>query len=82
MSPVRAEDLTPEARRRLGLDKAATKRRPKRSGTTDAAPCVGSCSCGETFPSYTAWERHADQAGPGHRRWTIDAEASTQVGSR
>lgn len=75
MSPVRAEDLTPEARRRWNIDGAKTTKRPKRTGVGDAAPCSGTCSCGERFTSYTKWEKHADSAGPGHHRWTIDAAA-------
>lgn len=71
MRGVRAQDLTPEARRRYGLDKP-TQPRSKRPKRTDAGTCVGSCGCGERFTSYPAWERHSDQLGDGHRRWTVD----------
>ena len=70
--PVNAADLTPEARRRLGIGSGGGKgtRRNTHKGERDAAPCPGRCTtdgCDEPFDTYTAWERHADRTG--HRRW-------------
>lgn len=71
---VHASDLTADARRRYGLPDTRPARRPKpsRAGTGDGQPCPGTCSCGQRFGRYTAWERHA--AATGHRVWSIELE--------
>lgn len=73
MTRVRAKDLGPKARKQLELA-LSEPARPKRSraGTGNGQPCPGRCGCGRQFPKYTAWERHSDELGAGHRRWAID----------
>jgi hypothetical protein len=75
---VRLSDLAPAVRQRVaeqhGLEPAGRRRRKSRAGTGDGQPCPGRCAgpegCGETFPKFTAWERHHDAGCPG--RWEID----------
>lgn len=70
MSPVRAKDLSPEVRKRLGINAGSKPRRNTKRGVDVAADCPGCCyDCGQEFESYTKWERHADAAG--HRRWQM-----------
>ena len=71
---VNADDLDAATRKRLGIDDltgSGKKRRNTHKGERDAAPCAGACACGDTFDTYTAWERHADKVGPGHHVWRM-----------
>lgn len=68
--PVRLRDLPKDVRDRITSQEPARARQKPRRG--DSAPCAGSCSCGERFERYTAWERHCDREGKGHSRWSID----------
>ena len=66
---VRAEDLPPEVRKRLGIDAPkATKK--SRAGVGLAEPCPGHCGCGQPFATAAAWELHAKATGCRH--WRID----------
>lgn len=71
MTRVKASDLPVATRRKLGLeDEAKASTRPSRAGVGHAAACPGRCGCGETFPTYSKWEKHA--AATNHHRWSID----------
>lgn len=66
---VNLNDLPPAVRERvLGQAKVKPRAKKSRAGVGDGQPCPGSCSCGEAFEKYTAWERHWSY---GHR-WIID----------
>jgi hypothetical protein len=67
---VRAEDLPPEVRKRLGLEDQSKASKKSRAGVGLSAPCPGHCGCGCPFPTAAAWERHARKTGCRH--WRID----------
>ena len=68
---VRASDLPPEVRRRLGLDQPDRPRKSRR-GVGDGVPCPGRCvTCGRRFRTAAAWQRHATAHSPS-ARWEID----------
>jgi hypothetical protein len=72
---VNLSDLPPKVRERIEAEHGVTTRaagpRAKRSrrevGEWTPGVCTGPNGCGETFPRYTQWERHADTTG--HTRW-------------
>lgn len=73
MTPIHADDLPPEMRRKLGLTGGGSKRRNTGKGSNDSDPCTGSCgACGERFDTYLRWEKHAKTSG--HARWLVDLE--------
>lgn len=74
---MRLEDLSPAMQAQAVAKLGAQVKQPRKSraGVGLSEPCPGSCSCGETFPTALAWEKHRDQvAGPGHI-WSIDLTA-------
>lgn len=60
---IKASDLPPEVRKRLGIEgKARTSKHAER----EDGPCPYRCGCGETFPSYGGrggWKPHAEKTG-------------------
>jgi hypothetical protein len=66
---INADDLDKSTRKRLGVDKATAKAKGKAKGKAD--PYSAHCStCGDTFASEAAANRHARQLG--HRRTVWD----------
>lgn len=79
---MRLEDLPDRDRKaveqaigRKSSTKERTRARPSRAevkaqpGEVDPG---GSCSCGEDFATYKAWEKHRDSyPTPDHARWSI-----------
>jgi hypothetical protein len=77
MTRLTPADLPAKVRAQLGIDangRPAAKPRPRPGGRiTDGGPCPGRChTCHQTFPTYTAWERHCDADHAGNARWDID----------
>jgi hypothetical protein len=71
---LHAEDLPAATRKQLGIELQTKtgqvkRRRTTRDGMTVA--CDARCQCGERFTSSTAWERHSDEQGSGHRRLIV-----------
>lgn len=65
---IKASDLPPEVRKRLGLQgstgKTRTSKRAVRHDDGGHQPYL--CACGETFPSYGGrggWESHSKKTG-------------------
>lgn len=67
MTPIHADDLSAETRKRLGLPKNRSK--PTRAGTggPQRTTCV---PCGEVFDRFDAAERHAQKEH--HCRLEVD----------
>lgn len=64
MSPVNADDLPADVRKKLGLPpKGRSKPRLSRAGVGDAVPCRCRCRCGEMFDRYDKAEKHAREYG-------------------
>jgi hypothetical protein len=83
---TRLEDLPERDRKaveraigRKSSTKERTRTRPSRAEVKLAPGEVergGSCSCGETFGTYKAWEKHRDNyPTPSHGRYSIDLYA-------
>lgn len=75
MASVNAADLPGSVRKRLGLDVTKTGRRKRpRPRDTRGVATNGRCECGVPFDSTTAWEKHCDSHGTGHRRFVLVGE--------
>ena len=76
MTGVRYDDLPPAMRAQVdaALGPQAAKRTTRRQLRSQGSP--GACGCGERFDRYETWEKHADSAGHGHRRFLLDVEAT------
>lgn len=73
--PLRAEDLPPEVRKRLGV--AGSPKATRKAAKADE-PCPYRCACGEEFASFggrAGFEAHASREGH-HRGGMILSEAS------
>lgn len=71
---MKFDDLPPamqaQVERKLG-EQARKPRTTRKAAAGTFAP--GHCSCGETFTTFGAYERHRRAAGePGHARYELD----------
>lgn len=67
---LRLGDLPANLRSQIEAQAGTPRRKRNRTGA-GATRTDGRCECGEPFTSTTAWERHSDTEGVGHRRFLL-----------
>lgn len=70
---LRLGDLPANLRAQVEQQTGRPARKRNRTGA-GATTTDGRCQCGVPFTSTTAWERHADAEGAGHRRFVLIAQ--------
>lgn len=84
--PVRLRDLPPEVRQQVAAQHGVSadgriRPKPPTAGAGDGRPCLGRCAgphgCGQQFPTYKAWEKHATGPDRCHGRWEIQLDERT-----